>query len=161
MRPLRTVPHKLQHILRVAHLDRVRPEALVLPRDVAPLAGALAGTTIPLLNRPGDGSAKRQREPVLRQIRAGCPRRTGAYELPLSEDVADLDAGFGRVGGAAVGAELACGCRRRGGRRAGRGGQSRGGCCCGEGEDGCCLHFCFLFSFFVSLRDGLIGSWGV
>jgi hypothetical protein len=81
MRPLRTVSHKLQHILRIADLDRVRPETLVLPRDVAPLAGALAGTTIPLFRLRGRDSrsgAKRQREPVLRQVRAGRPRWAGA-----------------------------------------------------------------------------------
>jgi len=113
MAPLRTIPDLLQHILRTAHLDRIRPKALVLPWGVALLAGVLARAAV-ALGDDGLGGAEGQGEAVLREVGAGGTRGTGPDELPLVEDVADFDAGVG--GGAAVGAEGAGGGYRRRGR---------------------------------------------
>ena len=134
---LRTAPHKLQHALHVAHLHGVRPEAVVASRLGALLAGALARTAVPRRDRRLLGRrrrrAKRQGEAVLREVLARGPGRARADELPLVQDVADLDARVG--GGAAVGAEFAI---RRGDHGRREGGDEGGG---REGEEGEGLHF--------------------
>lgn len=128
---LRTAPHKLQHTLHVTHLHSVRPEAVVLSRLGALLAGALARTSVPGRDRRclACRGAERQGEAVLSEILARGAGRAWADELPLVQDVADLDA---RVWvGAAVGAECALG---RGCDGRGEGGGR-------EGEEGQGLHF--------------------
>lgn len=139
---LRAIPHQLQHVLRIAHLDRIRPEAIILPGCLALLAGALARPAVACLHDGlglGVVGAKGQGEAVLGQILAGRAVGARADELPFVFDVADLDA---RVGGrAAVGTEGAGLVSALGGGL-GRGEGGRG-----EGEEGGeVLHFegCFV-----------------